>query len=129
TSGWRRSRLPACSVKWSPIWRAVSRPSNCPPRERAMPEKARACPPSDWPTADREALERACLAGQRLKPGGTAARMKPSTRTSLVRAFGYLLDFCRRNGLFDQNAEAGAHVTPEIIDPFVRELHDRVGSV
>ena len=55
--------------------------------------------------------------------------MKPSTRTSLVRAYGYLLDFCRRNGLFDQNAEAGAHVTPEIIDAFVHELHDRVGSV
>ena len=46
-----------------------------------------------------------------------------------MRAYGYLLDFCRRNDLFDQNAEAGAHVTPKIIDAFVRELHDRVGSV
>ena len=94
-----------------------------------MPEKVKACPLCDWPTADREAWERACVAGQRLKPGGTAARMKPSTRTSLVRAYGYLLDFCRRNGLLDQNAEAGAHVTPEIIDAFVRDLHHRVGSV
>ena len=94
-----------------------------------MPEKVKACPLSDWPTADREAWERACLTGQRLKPGGPAAHMKPSTRASLVRAYGYLLDFCRRNGLLDQNAEAGAHVTPEIIDAFVRELHDRVGSV
>ena len=94
-----------------------------------MPEKVKACPLSDWPTADREAWERACLTGQRLKPGGPAAHMKPSTRASLVRAYGYLLDFCRRNGLLDLNAEAGAHVTPEIIDAFVRELHDRVGSV
>jgi integrase len=94
-----------------------------------MPEKVKACPLCDGPTADREGWERACIAGQRLKPGGTAARMKPSTRASLVRAYGYLLDFCRRNGLLDLNAEAGAHVTPEIIDAFVRELHDRVGSV
>ena len=46
-----------------------------------------------------------------------------------MRAYGYLLDFCRRNGLFDRNAEAGAHVTPEIIDAFVHDLRDRVGSV
>jgi integrase len=46
-----------------------------------------------------------------------------------VRAYGYLLKFCHRNGLLDQNAEAGAHVSPEIIDAFVNELHGRVGSV
>jgi integrase len=92
-------------------------------------DKVKTCPVSDWPTADREALKRACVAGQRLKPGGAAARMKPSTRASLVRAYGYLLDFCRGNGLLDLDAEAGAHVTPEIIDAFVCELHNRVGSV
>jgi len=75
------------------------------------------------------AWERACVTAQRLRPGGAAARMKPSTRTGLVRAYGYLLDFCRRNDVFDQNAEAGAHVTTEIIDAFVRELRERVGSV
>ncbi|MGO8842983.1 MAG: site-specific integrase [Methyloceanibacter sp.] len=94
-----------------------------------MPDKVKACPLSDWPTADREAWERACQTGQRLKPGGTAARMKPSTRTSLLRAYGYLLDFCRRNGLLDQNAEAGAQVTPKTMDAFIDDLHDRVGSV
>jgi integrase len=94
-----------------------------------MPEKVKVCPLSDWLTTDREGWERACVAGQRLKPGGAAARMKPSTRTSLVRAYGYLIEFCQRNGLLDLNAEAGAHVAPEIIDGFVRELHQRVGSV
>jgi len=94
-----------------------------------MLERIRACPLCDWSTADREAWDRACVAAQRFKPGGAAARMKPSTRTSLVRAHGYLLDFCRRNGLFDQNAEAGAHVTPEIIDAFIQELYVRVSSV
>ena len=94
-----------------------------------MPEKVKACPLSDWPTADRDAWKRACVAGQRLKPGGAAARMKPSTRASLVRAYGYLFGFCRKNGLLDLDAKAGAHVRPEIIDAFVGDLHVRVGSV
>ena len=94
-----------------------------------MPERIRTCPPRDWPTADRAAWERACVAAQRLRPGGAAARMKPSTRTSLVRAYGYLLDFCSRNGIFDKNAEPAGHVTPEFIDAFVHDLHQRVGSV
>jgi integrase len=47
----------------------------------------------------------------------------------LVRAYGYLLEFCHRNGLLDQDAEAGAHVSPKIIETFVNHLHGRVGSV
>jgi hypothetical protein len=94
-----------------------------------MPEKVRACPLCDWPTADRAAWERACVAAQRLRPGGAAARMKRSTQTSLLRSYGYLLDFCRRCGIFDKNAEPAGHVTPEFIDAFVHDLHDRVGSV
>jgi integrase len=85
TSAWRRLRLRVCSVRWSPTWSAVNR-ANCLQGERTMPEKVRACPPSDWSTAHREGWKRACIPGQRLKPGGAAARMKPSTRTSLVRA-------------------------------------------
>ena len=81
------------------------------------------------PTADCRVWKQACVPAQRLRPGGAAARMKSSTRTSLVRAYGYLLEFCHRNGLLDQDAEAGAHVSPEIIDAFVNELHGRVGSV
>jgi integrase len=94
-----------------------------------MAEKIRALPPCDWPAAEREVWKQACVAAQRLRPGGVAARMKSSTRTSLVRAYGYLLEFCHRNGLLDQDADAGAHVTPEIIDVFINELHARVGSV
>ena len=94
-----------------------------------MPEKIQACPPCDWPTAEREVWKQACVAAQRLRPGGAAARMKSSTRTSLVRAYGYLLEFCHRNGLLDQDAKAGAHVSPEIIDAFIDELHGHVGSV
>jgi len=92
-------------------------------------EKVRARPVEEWPTADRKAWEKACAVGHRLKPGGVASRMKPSTRASLVRTYGYLFDFCRRKALFDPNASAGAHVTPIIVDAFVQELRERVGSV
>src|SRR6266545_3345341 len=128
TSASRRSRPRASSARWSPTWRRVRHQPSSPER-RAMPEKVRAVPPCDWPTAEREIWKQACVAAQRLRPGGAAARMKSSTRTSLVRAYGYLLEFCHRNGLLDQDAEAGAHVTPEIIDAFVHHLHGRVGSV
>ena len=94
-----------------------------------MAEKIRALPPCNWPAAEREIWTQACVAARRLQPGGAAARMKSSTRASLVRAYGYLLEFCHRNGLLDQDAEAGAHVSPEIIDAFISELHERVGSV
>jgi integrase len=47
----------------------------------------------------------------------------------LVRAYGYLLEFCHRNGLLDQDTEAGAHVSPELIEALISELHERVGSV
>jgi integrase len=94
-----------------------------------MFEKIRALPPCDWPPAEREIWTQACVGAQRLRPGGAAARMKSSTRTSLVRAYGYLLQFCHQNVLLDQAAEAGAHVTPEIINAFVHYLNGRVGSV
>jgi len=55
--------------------------------------------------------------------------MQLSTRTSLVRSYGYLLDFCRRNGAFDKNADVVAHVTSEIVDDFVEDLRGRVSSV
>jgi integrase len=95
----------------------------------AVLEKVRACQIEEWPTADRKAWERACTVGHRLKPGGTASRLRPSTRASLVRAYGYLFTFCRRNALFDLDAIVGGHVTPTIIDAFVDELRQRVGSV
>jgi integrase/recombinase XerD len=94
-----------------------------------MPEKIRAYPLSEWPEADRHAWDRACVAPQRLRPGGAAGRMKASTQVSLLRAYGYLLEFCHRSGLFDQTAAAAGHVTPEIIDAFLCELRNRVGSI
>jgi integrase len=92
-------------------------------------ERVRGCSLHEWPISDREAWQQACVPSRRLKAGGAAGHMKASTQTSLVRAYGYLLEFCQRTGIFDQNAEVVAHVTPEIIDAFVDELHRRVSSV
>ena len=67
------------------------------------------------------------MAAQRLRLGGAAARM--SRRRG--RAWYGPTATCSSSAakrLFDQNAEP-AHVTPEIIDAFVEELHTRVGSV
>ncbi len=94
-----------------------------------MSERVHACPVEDWPIADRDAWERACVPSQRLRPGAAAARMKPSTQNTLRRAYGYLLDFRRRSGILDKDAEPAAYVTPEIIDAFVHALRERVGSV
>jgi integrase/recombinase XerD len=94
-----------------------------------MADRVRACPLRDWPTVDREAWERACVPARRLKPGGSAAHMKPSTQNTMRRAYGYLLAFCRSAGMLDKDAEPAAHVTPEIIDAFVSAVHERVGSV
>jgi integrase/recombinase XerD len=94
-----------------------------------MSDKIRALPPSEWPDADRNAWRKACDVPERVRPGGAAARLKPSTRTSLTRAYGYLLEFCRRKELIHQHCAAAGNVTPEAIQAFLSELCHRVGSV
>ena len=94
-----------------------------------MTVKGRALTIQNWPKADREAWKRTCLPGLRLRPGGAAARMKHSTRASLIRSYGYLLDHCLRREIFDPSAGAARYVTPDIIDGFLQELNVRVSSV
>lgn len=55
--------------------------------------------------------------------------MKPGTQACHARCYGYLLDYCRREGVFDPQACATEHVTPLVIAGFVGELNERVGSV
>jgi integrase len=92
-------------------------------------ERVRGCPLREWPISDREAWQQACVPSRRLRPGGAAGHLKSSTQTSLLRAYGYLLEFCHRTGTFDEHADVIAHVTPEIIDAFLDELRCRVSSV
>jgi integrase len=55
--------------------------------------------------------------------------MKANVQISHCRAYGYLLDYTARLGLLDPNADAAAHVRPEILEGFLSELRSRVGSV
>jgi site-specific recombinase XerD len=82
-----------------------------------------------WPEADRKAWISACQPSQRLKRGGAGSHLKPITLSDLARRYGYFLDFMNRRGLLDPTKTAGAHVTPENVDSYLKELVARVGSV
>ncbi len=82
-----------------------------------------------WPASDRNAWERACMLGARLKRGGAASHLKATTRTARQRHYGHLLDHCRRTGVLMADAPAGAHATEPILIAFLAELNTRVGSV
>jgi integrase/recombinase XerD len=94
-----------------------------------MTTRVHALKPEEWPVSDREAWERACRPPLRLRAGGAAGHLKASTRLILARAYGYLLDFCKRAGLLDMNRAAAGQVTEEITAAFLAELSGRVGSV
>jgi hypothetical protein len=89
----------------------------------------RSLPIEQWPSADRSAWEGACRSGVRLKGGGTASHLRPVTQRMLAQRYGLFLDFVARSRRLNQEAEAGDHVTPELVGPFVEELKKRVSSV
>jgi integrase len=64
----------------------------------------------------------------RLKRGGAACRMKPSTQATHARGYGYFLDHCRRRGESEDGAAASLVIAARVED-FVFELRGRVGSV
>lgn len=82
-----------------------------------------------WPPQDRVAWEAACRPSLRFTRGGAAGHLKSVTRTSMVRAYGYLLDHCHRSKTLQSDLPATGHVTPERIDSFLVELRGRVASV
>lgn len=94
-----------------------------------MSHKVRSLPLKEWPVCDRNGWTAACTPARRLRPGGAASHLQPVTQKSHERIYGYLLDFCRRNGSLDPAATAAGHVTPDRIDAFLVELETRVGSV
>jgi hypothetical protein len=89
----------------------------------------RSIPIDDWPWRDRETWALACQPSQRFLRGGAASHLKQVTRTSLIRAYGYLLDHRQRIGTLDLDAAPARHVNRESIESFLQELQDRVGSV
>jgi site-specific recombinase XerD len=55
--------------------------------------------------------------------------MRTVTQKILTQRAGYFFDFLSRSSRLDINAAAGAHVTPENVEPYVAELKNRVDSV
>jgi integrase len=92
-------------------------------------KKARSLPVELWPPADKSAWETACRPSVRLKRGGAASHLRPVTQNILAQRYGLFLDFASRSKRFDQTAEAGGHVTPELVELYVAELKKRVSSV
>jgi site-specific recombinase XerD len=89
----------------------------------------RALPVELWPVAHRAAWEEACRPSVRLRRGGAASHLRPVTQHDLAKRYGLFLDFLLRSGLLDEQACAGAQVTPDNVDAYVTELKSRVSSV
>ncbi len=104
----------------------MSTPQRTEPSEKA---KIRSLPIEFWPEADRKAWISASRPGQRLNRGGAGSHMKAITLDDLARRYGYFLDFMNRRGLLDPTKTAGAHVTPDNVDAYLKEVVARVGSV
>jgi len=91
--------------------------------------KVRSLPFSQWPASDQCAWAVACQPAERLKRGGAASHMKDITRRDLARRYGYFLDHVKRTEGLDPHILAAAHVSPDRVERFVRELQARVSSV
>jgi site-specific recombinase XerD len=98
-------------------------------RIETMKANIRSLPIEFWPEADRKAWISACRPSQRLTRGGAGSHLKPITLSDLERRYGYFLDCMNRRGLLDPTKAAGAHVVPENVDAYLKELVARVGSV
>jgi integrase len=95
----------------------------------SIESKIRSLPIEYWPEADSKAWISASRPSQRLNRGGAGSHLKPITLNDLERRYGYFLDCMHRRGLLDMNKAAGAHVAPENVDTYLKELTARVGSV
>lgn len=83
-------------------------------RRRRMPFEA-------WPEADRKAWRAACEPAARLKRGGAAGHLRPTTRENHERHYGSFLGFLEWHGLLRRDAPAAANVTPENVDAYLAE--------
>ena len=66
--------------------------------------RCRSLPVSEWPAADQFVWLAACRPSERFGRGGPARHLRASTKVSLQRGYGYLLDFCERKGMLDPAA-------------------------
>jgi integrase len=89
----------------------------------------RALPLAQWPAADRLTWLDALQPAQRLKGGGTAAHLRPSSRTTLEQAYSYFLWAVSEGGALHIDAAAAAHVTRQAIEDFIERAERSRSSV
>ena len=90
--------------------------------------KTRALPVGLWPAADGGAWIEACQPPARLKPGGRAGHLRPTTRDHYAERYACFLGFLRRRGLLQSEGAPAANVTPDKVDAYLADLKDRVAS-
>jgi integrase len=90
-------------------------------------QRTRALPLDLWPEADRKAWIAAGQPAARLKPGGRAGHLRPTTRKHYTERYACFLGFLHRGGLLTEGAPA-ANVTPEKVDAYLADLKDRAAS-
>ncbi len=89
----------------------------------------RALPLEDWPEADRRIWRDALRPAQRLRAGGCAAHLRPSSKAILERNYGYFLRVVSEGGALNRGAAAATHVTPEGVETFVERAELSRNSV
>jgi integrase len=80
---------------------------------------------NEWPEADRLAWQDARRPTHRLKKGGSASHLAPVSQEDIARRYGQFLGFLRLIGRLVMDAAAAAHVTPENVAAYMRDLTDR----
>jgi site-specific recombinase XerD len=90
--------------------------------------KVRSLPFELWPQADRTAWKAACQPSARLKRGGAACHLRPTSRETHERHYGNFLGFLDRRGALRRDARAAANVTPENVDAYLAEAKGRLSS-
>ena len=89
----------------------------------------RALPLRDWPEEDRRIWQDALRPGLRLRAGGRAAHLRPSTRAILERNYGYFLRVVLDSGALNRSAAAATHVTPKDVEAFIEQAELSRNSV
>jgi len=90
--------------------------------------RTRTLPVALWLAADGGAWIEACQAPARLKPGGRAGHLRPTTRDHYAERYACFLGFLRRRGLLQSEGAPAANVTPDKVDAYLADLKDRVAS-
>ncbi len=90
--------------------------------------KTRSLPLALWPVADRSAWIAACQPPERLKAGGRAGHLRPTTRTHYTERYACFLGFLHRRSLLQSEGTPAVNVTTDKVDAYLADLKARVAS-